>query len=82
MVAYQLGNAANVAPAATTSQHLVPVPDRADRLEHRPPILFTVGTPWEEREQHPYAEVEPFEHEVRRPADGHHAEPEDLEVHQ
>ena len=57
---------------------LVAVPDRADRLEHRLPLALVSG---EERQQHADAEVEALEHEVARPEDGDHGEPEDLEVH-
>jgi hypothetical protein len=56
IVAYQVGNAANVAPAATTSQTSFR-PRRADRLEHRALRLV----PRQEREQHADAEVETLE---------------------
>ena len=54
---------------------LVPVPDRPDRLEHRPPLALVAR---QERQQHPDAEVEALEHEVAAPQDGDQDEPEIL----
>ena len=57
---------------------LVPVPERADRLEHRPAVALA---PAEDGEEHADAEVEALEHEVARPEEREQAEPEDLERH-
>jgi hypothetical protein len=78
-VAYHDGKAANVAPAATTEPDLVPVPHRADRLEHRAALAFV---PREEGQQHADAEVEALEQEIAAPENGDQAEPEDLKIHQ
>ena len=58
---------------------LVPVPDGADRAQHRPPVFLALR---EERQQHPYPEVEALEQEIARPQDRDEHEPEGLEVHQ
>ena len=79
MVAYHSGNAANVAPPATSSQTSLPSQTGPIVLEHRALLL---GVAAEERQQHADAEVEPLEHEVARPENGEQTEPELLETHQ
>ena len=58
--------------------HLVAVPHGADRAEHRAALLLVAR---QERQQHPDAEVEALEHEVRAEEEGDQAEPELLEIH-
>ena len=65
--------------AGDDEPHLVAVPDRADRREHRAALRVV---PRHERQQHPDAEVEPLEHEVAGSRGRDQAEPEGLEVHQ
>ena len=65
-------------PACDHEPHLVAVPDRPDRLEHRRPLPLV---PWQERQQHAHAEVEALEQEVAAPEDSDQDEPEDLEIH-
>ena len=65
-------------PAGDDEPDLVSVPDRPDRLEHRPPVFLASA---EDGEEHPDAEVEAFGDEVARPEDAERAEPEGFQSH-
>ncbi len=52
--------------------HLVAVPERADRLDHRVPVVLAAA---EDGQEHADAEVEAFGHEVQRPDDEEDPEP-------
>ena len=79
MVAYQTGNAANVAPPATSSQ--TSLPSQTGPIVSSI-VLALLGVAAEHRQQHADAEVEALEHEVARPEQREQTEPELLETHQ
>ena len=70
IVAYHAGNAANVAPAATTSQ--TSLPSQTGPMVSSM-VSRSASSRAHDRQQHPHAEVEPLQDEVAGPEDGDEA---------